>query len=308
MPRKTKTRTDRPAPGPTAAWAHALTRFFDHLLEHEKSRHTLRNYREDLLAFTAWYQDEFRERPDLRALAPSELRLWKAHLREARRLEPATVNRKLAALRSFLRWAADAGLTAEMIVPRSIQQVPPPPRWLDRRGRRALIRAVERHGPARDLHLVLLLIHTGLRVEEAVDLRWADVVLRDRSGHLVVRRGKGRKQRTVPLNAEARAALRELRDLAPPRAAAVLHGQRGPLTARGVQASLARYAPLAKLEEVSPHVLRHTFGKDLADAGTPIQVIADLMGHESLETTRRYIQPGQDDLAAAVERLAGGED
>jgi integrase/recombinase XerD len=48
--------------------------------------------------------------------------------------------------------------------------------------------------------------------------------------------------------------------------------------------------------------------RNQADAGTPIQVIADLMGHESLETTRRYIQPGQDDLAAAVERIGGGEE
>jgi integrase/recombinase XerD len=48
--------------------------------------------------------------------------------------------------------------------------------------------------------------------------------------------------------------------------------------------------------------------RNRADAGTPIQVIADLMGHESLETTRRYIQPGQEDLAAAVERIAGGEE
>ena len=84
MPRKT--RTDRPAPGRPAAWADALTRFFDHLLEHEKSRHTLRNYREDLLAFTAWYQDEFRERPDLRALAPSELRLWRPSASRVRHL------------------------------------------------------------------------------------------------------------------------------------------------------------------------------------------------------------------------------
>ena len=82
----------------------------------------------------------------------------------------------------------------------------------------------------------------------------------------------------------------------------------GPLTIRGVQASLAKFGTYAKLEECTPHVLRHTFGKNLADAGTPIQVIADLMGHESLETTRRYVQPGHDDLAAAVERIGGGEE
>jgi integrase/recombinase XerC len=59
---------------------------------------------------------------------------------------------------------------------------------------------------------------------------------------------------------------------------------------------------------VSPHVLRHTIGPNQAVKGVPIQVIADLMGHESLETTRRYVQPGADDLAAAVDQLAGGRD
>ena len=171
-----------------------------------------------------------------------------------------------------------------------------------------LIRAVERFGGTRDECLVKLLLNTGIRVEEAVALRWSDIQIRERSGTLIVRKGKGRKQRSIPLNAEARAALSELRYIAPNRAPEVLHGQRGPLSIRGVQAALARYGALAKIPECTPHVLRHSFGKNLADAGTPIQVIADLMGHESLETTRRYVQPGHDDLAAAVERIGGGEE
>ena len=304
MPRK----TTKPAATRSITWTNALTRFFAHLVEHEKSDHTQKNYREDLLAFTDWYQNIYQERPDLRALAPAELREWKAHLRDDRKLEPRTVNRKLAALRSFLTWATDAGLAEEIVTPKSVRQVQPPPRWLDRKEQRALIRTVERFGGSRDECLVRLLINTGIRVEEAIALRWADIQVRERSGTLIVRKGKGRKQRSIPLNAEARAALTELRVIAPRKAPEVLHGQRGPLTIRGLQASLAKYGDLAKMEECTPHVLRHTFGKNLADAGTPIQVIADLMGHESLETTRRYIQPGHDDLAAAVERIGGGEE
>jgi integrase len=55
-------------------------------------------------------------------------------------------------------------------------------------------------------------------------------------------------------------------------------------------------------------ILRHTFCKNLADKGVRLEMIAALAGHESLETTRRYVEPGQEDLAAAVERLAGGEE
>jgi site-specific recombinase XerD len=148
-----------------------------------------------------------------------------------------------------------------------------------------------------------------LRVAELAALRWTDLEIRDRSGKLTVRRGKGRKQRTIPLNVEARNALIELRELrGKGKAPAVLQGQRGPLTERGIQATLARYAGDAKLEDLSPHVLRHIWCKNLADAGVRLEVIAALAGHESLETTRRYVEPGQDDLAAAVERIAGGEE
>ena len=86
MPRKT-TETGAAARPPT--WTNALTRFFGHLVEQEKSDHTQKNYREDLLAFTDWYQTTYQERPDLKALAPAELREWKAHLRDDRQLEPA---------------------------------------------------------------------------------------------------------------------------------------------------------------------------------------------------------------------------
>jgi site-specific recombinase XerD len=304
------TRKTTPKAKTPATWTRALSRFADHLVDQEKSDHTRNNYREDLMAFTGWYQETFHERPDLRALAPSELREWKAHLRDDLKFEPATVNRKLAALRSFLAWAAAEGLAAEIATPRSIKQVKPPPRWLDRKQQRALVRAVERGGYARDIALVALLLHTGLRVAELAALRWADLEIRDRSGTLKVRKGKGRKQRTIPLNLEARHALAELRAMRDrwgmPRTVGVLQGQRGPLTERGIQARLAKYATDARIEDLSPHVLRHTWCKNLADAGVRLEVIAALAGHESLETTRRYVEPGQDDLAAAVERIAGG--
>ena len=66
---------------------------------------------------------------------------------------------------------------------------------------------MERFGGSRDECLVKLLLNTGIRVEEAIALRWSDIQVRERSGTLIVRKGKGRKQRSIPLNAEARAAL-----------------------------------------------------------------------------------------------------
>jgi integrase/recombinase XerC len=112
----------------------------------------------------------------------------------------------------------------------------------------------------------------------------------------------------VPLNQDARAALTALGY--PQHAgeeAVILQGQRGPMTPRGVQSLLARYGAMAHLDDLSPHALRHTFCKNLIDAGVGLEQVAALAGHESLETTRRYCTPSRLDLERAVERIGERE-
>src|SRR5262249_56915794 len=106
--RRTRRRKEhRPQP---ATWTTALTRFLEHLVEHERAPLTIAGYRRDLLAFTAWYQGRFQERPVPAQLLPEELREYKAHLRERQQLEPASVNRRLPALRPFLASAQADGI------------------------------------------------------------------------------------------------------------------------------------------------------------------------------------------------------
>jgi site-specific recombinase XerD len=305
-------RARKPAPARGTDWTSALSGFGDHLKETEKAEHTQANYYNDLLTFTAWYQTRYEERPHPQLIQAEELREYRTHLREKLGLAPATVNRRLSALRSFLRWCEALGISAEIRTPKRIAQVQPPPRWLSEKEKRHLLRQLDRMGNQRDPALVRFLLNTGLRVDELSRLRWADLTAKDRSGSVLVREGKGRKQRAVPLNAEARAAVAQVLDThgqrKPKPQEPFLTGQRGGLTIRGIQSIVAKAGRLARLDELSPHVLRHTCFHDLAVKGVPIQVIADLAGHESLETTRRYVQPGKDDLAAAVEQIGGGEE
>jgi site-specific recombinase XerD len=289
-------------------WSQALTGFFAHLVEQERTEQTQKAYRADLLQFGKWYRDHTDELPLPALIQPGELREWKTHLKDQCHHEPASINRRIASIRSFLKWCAGEGIAPDIQTPRSIRQVQPPPRWLEPKEKRALIRALDRFCNARDPAMVRLLLHTGIRVDELVHLQWTDIAIKDRSGTLTVREGKGRKKRTIPLNAEARAALTELRVIAgnTRKPTPVVSGQQGALTARGIQLAVAKAGALAKLEDVTPHVLRHTCAHDLAVAGVAIQVIADVMGHESLETTRRYVQPGRQDLATAMEQIAGG--
>ena len=153
----------------------------------------------------------------------------------------------------------------------------------------------ERRGHAlawlyRDQAIITTLLHTGLRVGELCALATADMTLKPRSGQLVVRRGKGMKYREVPLNAPAREAL------------VTWLKHRAGLVGEDVAALFVTKYRVGI--EVTPHTLQHTFGKSLLDAGVSIEQVATLLGHTSLEITRIYATPTEQDLAQAVEKLA----
>jgi site-specific recombinase XerD len=179
------------------------------------------------------------------------------------------------------------------------------PKSLEKREVDRLIRMAERSGKKRDLALLQVLRHTGLRVEEVCDLRLDDIEISERKGLLTVRRGKGAKYRTIPLNADVRYALGVYLAVRPRVDDDHLFiGQRGRgLSEQAVWYLVTKYARQAGLEDVSPHTLRHSFGKQLLDATKDLVAVAALLGHEKLETTAIYTQPSERDLARAVALL-----
>ncbi|MCL6448229.1 MAG: tyrosine-type recombinase/integrase [Armatimonadetes bacterium] len=278
-----------------------LANFENYLLGRGLSPGTAANYLGHLRRFFSWVEGTYGE-PDPAAVTPLDVADYKRRLQNKGR-KPSSVNNALDAIASFFSWAKKAGLVqadpAEGV--KRLPEQKQPPKWLSRRELGALIRAVQRYGSKKDQALVMLLLHTGLRVSEAVSLRAQDVVIRDRSGHVAVHRGKGGKYREVPLNATVRRVLAEY--LADLQGEWVFPGKNGPMTRRAAEKALEKYGRLAGVE-VTPHRLRHTFCKMLADAGEGLDRIAMLAGHESIGTTARYTRPGRADLEAAVEKIA----
>ena len=296
--------------------------FLQHLYDQDRSPATIRAYASDLRAFRQWFEAANGEALLVERVTAVDMRAYRQHL-ESEGKTAATINRRLAAIRAWLRWAQRQGVIEWVPEARGVRRQVLAPRWLSKREEAALLRAAERarqrsagdmvaHFLAvRDWAIVTLLLHTGLRVAELAALRLEDVTLRPRSGWLLVR-GKGRKERQVPLNRIARRALREWLDVRnrqlPSRESNpyLFIGQKwvrrqplAPSTIRRILHRLAREAGV----EASPHALRHTMAKRLVDAGVTLEKLAAILGHESLDTTRRYIEPGQDDLQAAVETL-----
>jgi integrase/recombinase XerC len=287
-----------------------LAHFAEALRGEEASELTVKNYLLDLTHFGRWFAITNGEPLALAAITPTDVKGYRAYLLTVARARPATINRRLAALRKLCRWAKAKGLIQDDPTQgiKGAEKVKTAPRALDKKELYALIRAVERHGDKRDLAIIQVLRHTGLRVGELAALCLSDVTLSERKGTLTVRTGKGGKWREVPLNNDARRALRAYLAVRPQVGDDHLFiGQRGKITAAGIQDVVAKYARLANLVEVSPHVLRHTFGKSLLDQGVNLVTVASLLGHSRLDTTAIYTQPSQADQEKAVETIAESE-
>lgn len=178
------------------------------------------------------------------------------------------------------------------------------PRQLDDQEEQALVAAVTKRGSLRDRVLIVLLLHTGLRAREICQLRRDQVKLGKRGGFLEII-GKRNKYREVPLNATARKVLSEYLPILPPDAVFLFPSgkTKEALTERTLGYIVKKYASSAKLLDVSPHDLRHRFGYRMAES-VPLHRLAQIMGHDSLDTTKLYIQGTKHDLQQAVETIA----
>jgi integrase/recombinase XerD len=165
-----------------------------------------------------------------------------------------------------------------------------------------LVAAVTESGSLRDRTILVLMLHTGLRARELCTLSRAQVRLGKRSGTLTVL-GKHNKQREIPLNATARAALLAYDPslMAPsddPRPLFLSEKRHAQLTERGLGYIVKKYAERAQVRD-----LRHRFGYRMA-ASVPLHRLAQLMGHDSLDTTMRYAHATKPDLQHDIERIA----
>ena len=293
--------------------AEWMAPFLANLARDDLAPATLRGYRYDLRHFLAWHRTVQDDAFTLDGLAEYELIAYRQHMVAAGR-RPATVNRRLDALRRLCRWARGTGVLAADVArdvrPMRTERNRQPVGLTDIEVH-ALLRAAgaSSHGlAARNYAMAQLLLQAGLRVGEVAALRVADITMNDRSGSVRIRHGKGLKAREVPLNATVRRALRQHLDRrqAPGKDAALFVSSRETAmpvrTIQAVATSLARRARLKRVA-VSAHTLRHTFALGyLRDNPGKLVELASLLGHDSLDTTAIYTRPSRDDLAADLER------
>jgi integrase/recombinase XerD len=290
---------------------------YEHTLRQEEdlAQASVRNYLSDLRHFAAWCEVRWQEGEEYEppftpaAVTPPTLPQYRTSLQHVLHLKSASVKHALISVkRYFARLLATGQITHDPAkVVNLVDEERAAPRQVNDQEEQALVAAVTNQGSLRDRAIIVLLLHTGLRARELCTLIRSNVRLGKRSGRLRVL-GKGNKYHEIPLNATARAML-EAYDpsLRQPSQEAVplfpSHKRQTPLTERGLGYLVKKYATSARLEDVSPHDLRHRFGYRMA-AQIPLHRLAQLMGHDSLDTTLRYVQATQADLQCDVETIA----
>jgi site-specific recombinase XerD len=284
----------------------SITTFLQALALQGSAELTIRNYRSDLVSFARFLEGSTAESFSPSSITPTDIRDYRSHLLNVERRAPATIKRRLAALRKFFEWATLQQHAADDPTKgiKGVAAVPRAPKWLEKKEIDRLIRACERVGNTRDLAILLTLRHTGLRVNELCSLRVDSIQVSERKGQLQVW-GKGTKHRVVPLNLDVRRALEAYLDVRPQLGIPELFISRkgGGLTPLGVQKIIRKYAYQAGLQDVTPHTLRHSFGKHALDAGVDLVTVSTLLGHQRLETTAIYTTPSGRDLEQAVSKL-----
>lgn len=286
---------------------HAIEQFLEYLrVERNYSTHTLRNYRSDLAAFFQKSGETTGQGSTL-MIDYRQIRHYLAHLHLERR-KPATVARKLAALRSFYRFACRKGVVlenpAKLVSSPKLPQKLPDVMTIEETTQlmNGITEAAEskQEQPAsrellvRDRLILELLYGSGLRVSELAGLNLNDI---DTSQQVLLVKGKGKKERIAPFGDKALEALQTytqcrseiLRRNKKESTALLVNHRGGRLTTRSVARIVKKYAILFRGDTtLHPHSLRHAFATHLLSEGADLRSIQELLGHSSLSSTQRY--------------------
>ena len=289
----------------------AIKAFVMHLqVERNASQETIRSYRSDLHQLVRFLQPSKEDTTPIRIDTVTSDNI-RAHLHrlDHQGEKASSLARKLACLRSFFRFLVREGQLSKNPTEnlRSPKLPKPLPRVLTKDDAAALMEFPSGQSPLtlRDRALLETLYSTGARVSEVVGINLDDLNETDGS---VCLRGKGRKERMVPIGDLALQAIREYRTSLKPlsrngqlSSPMFLNHRGGRITTRSVARMVARYSSCLVSGAVSPHALRHSYATHLLDEGADLRSIQEMLGHTSLSTTQKYTHLAMDQLLAVYD-------
>ena len=300
-----------------------LQNFLDDFLKWLENRDhsllTIQSYKLDLQQFFNWI-DTVIPNTQIHEIDTFTLQRYRNFLeREGNKktnkgLSASTINRMIQSLRKFLNWAYKENLIERdpsIDLKLKTLQKEFKPKALDKNElHKILTLAGKGISGQRNYAIVQIMLQAGLRVGELETLTKDDLFLYDRSGEIKIRDGKGRKERSVPLNSSARKALK---DYFADRKAKVtekkliessfvfVNSKETPLKKRALQKIISQIMKKAGIPAASAHTLRHTFATAHYNDHKKLVELSNLLGHSNLNTTARYTQASKEQLAEQLE-------
>lgn len=281
-----------------------LAQFEEYLVAMDLSPVTIVNYLADLRSFVQWWTDTRGEDMPLLGAAADDIRRYRRDM-VRRGWAPATINRRLQGIRKFFDFVITTGLLAAnpaAEVSRVDEQRTAPSRILSQAELDRLLVATRSSNGGqsrRDYALLQVLVETGIKVSELVDLRLEDVELSSDEGYLLVGDSLATGGRCLPIGPEVCAALRDylrVRSPAPGVTHLFLNREGRPLSPRTIHRLVSTYARVAGLTGVSAHTLRRSFAYAAIEQGEDPQAVARLLG---LRSVPHYVQ-GETPLAQSI--------
>lgn len=277
--------------------------FADHISKNFRNAKTAGLIIQHVRVFRLWYEGKFNQAFEPSLLTNYDFHVYREWSLKQEKVKAATWNSRLWALGILCEWIGDPDLLEGVKQQRQIRGSTQHRSLTDNEYHRLVhtleqntkraVTEFEYQNAVRDWASVLLMLH-GLRVEECSLVQGGDITINERSGFVLVRDGKGNKERTVPINLIARKALAAWLRFP---TSETLFG----ITTRSLQRNVAQLGKQIGVPDLTPHWLRYTFAKRLERNGQALETIRDLLGHESIETTRRYLRSSLDELTSAVE-------
>lgn len=286
-----------------------LNEFKEKMIVEDISDNTIKNYISDIRNFYKWYQ-ELDVSENLKKVTYYHLNAYKDHLIHNQRKKASSINRNIQSLKNFFYFMTnqkyiEQNPSKEMKFLRRTKRIQP--QALTKKDIHKLLSVTSHssHGmQKRNYAIIQLLLQTGLRVGEVVNLEIRDLTLYDRSGEVRIVNAKGGKERTIPLNNSSRKALRNYLEEknSKERKIVFLSKQNRKMTVRAVQKVVSNLAEKAGIKNMSPHTLRHSFAINYLRSNPECLVeLSTLLGHESLDTTSIYTIASKERLARTVE-------
>ena len=295
-----------------------LTSFLEWLRDEGKDIKTIKAYQTNIMQFITWYK-ETTGVGEPAQVKPIDIKEYLSFLRHHEDRAQATINKATAALKAYFKYLLENKHIQDNPMTRiKIQKIQLSAenkgvmKWLTRQEQERFISYVDleknEFKRLRNLAITDLMLYVGLRVSEVSALKTTDINIKDNI-EITIREGKhGKFANVILINKHSKnfrkwLKYRQCLDRYADSPFLFVSERSGRITERGIQIMIDKYAKLADMEQVSCHRFRHSFCKNLANAGVSIQTIADLARHESIETTRIYIENSHDERIKALQKL-----